>query len=88
MAAARDFTGQGRLQRTACGSSAVGLTLRLPRATFGGSIDGKQWNRITETAWKARFDLSMTLVFDDKMWFMGGWYNGRLPGHSASNEEL
>ena len=28
----------------------------------------------------------MTLTFQDKMWIMGGWYNGRLPGHSASNE--
>jgi hypothetical protein len=28
----------------------------------------------------------MTIAFKDKMWFMGGWYNGRLPGHSASNE--
>jgi hypothetical protein len=27
----------------------------------------------------------MTVVFKDKMWLMGGWYNGRLPGHSASN---
>ena len=28
----------------------------------------------------------MTLAFQDKMWLMGGWYNGRLPGHSASSE--
>ncbi len=35
--------------------------------------------------WK-HSDLPMTLVFRDKMWLMGGWYNGRLPGHSASNE--
>ena len=27
----------------------------------------------------------MSVTFKDRMWFMGGWYNGRLPGHSASN---
>lgn len=28
----------------------------------------------------------MTVVHNDRMWLMGGWYNGRLPGHEASNE--
>ena len=28
----------------------------------------------------------MTVVFDGRMWLMGGWFNGRLPGHSASGE--
>ena len=28
----------------------------------------------------------MSLTFKNRMWFMGGWYNGRLPGHSASNQ--
>jgi hypothetical protein len=28
----------------------------------------------------------MTVVFNDRMWLLGGWYNGRLPGHRASNE--
>jgi hypothetical protein len=28
----------------------------------------------------------MTLVFKNRMWIMGGWYNGRLPDHSAGNE--
>jgi hypothetical protein len=28
----------------------------------------------------------MTLVFDGRMWLMGGWFNGRLPGHGASAE--
>ena len=28
----------------------------------------------------------MSIVFKDRMWFMGGWYNGRLEGHSASNQ--
>jgi len=26
----------------------------------------------------------MSLAFKGRMWMMGGWYNGRLPGHSAS----
>ncbi|WP_299467434.1 GDSL-type esterase/lipase family protein, partial [uncultured Gimesia sp.] len=25
-------------------------------------------------------------AFKDKMWLMGGWYNGRLEGHSAGNQ--
>jgi hypothetical protein len=50
------------------------------------SRDGKTWSLIEETApWK-HSDLSMSVAFQDKMWFMGGWYNGRLPGHSAGNE--
>ena len=28
----------------------------------------------------------MSITFHDKMWMMGGWHNGRLPGHSASNQ--
>jgi hypothetical protein len=28
----------------------------------------------------------MTLTFKDRMWTMGGWYNGRLPDHSAGSE--
>jgi len=35
--------------------------------------------------WK-HADVSMTTTFKNKMWFMGGWYNGRLPGCEASNE--
>ena len=31
-------------------------------------------------------DLPMSLAFQGRMWMMGGWYNGRLPGHSASNQ--
>jgi hypothetical protein len=27
----------------------------------------------------------MSLTFGGRMWMMGGWYKGRLPGHSASN---
>jgi hypothetical protein len=27
----------------------------------------------------------MSLAFKNRLWMMGGWYNGRLPGHSASN---
>ncbi len=28
----------------------------------------------------------MGVAFQSRMWIMGGWYNGRLPNHSASNE--
>jgi hypothetical protein len=28
----------------------------------------------------------MILAFNDRMWLMGGWYNGRLPSHEASRE--
>jgi Kelch motif len=50
------------------------------------SADGKTWQLVNQNApWK-HSDLPMTLVFNDQMWFMGGWFNGRLPGHSASNE--
>jgi hypothetical protein len=28
----------------------------------------------------------MSVVFRDRAWVMGGWFNGRLPDHSASNE--
>ena len=50
------------------------------------SADGKTWTEATpEAAWK-HSDLSMSLVFDDRMWFMGGWYNGRMPGHESGNE--
>jgi hypothetical protein len=31
-------------------------------------------------------DLPTTLVFDNKMWLMGGWYDGRNPGASGSNQ--
>jgi N-acetylneuraminic acid mutarotase len=30
--------------------------------------------------------LPTTLVFDDRIWIMGGWHLGRLPGASASNQ--
>ena len=73
--------------RTACGSSAVGSTrFRLRRATSGTPPTARTGTALPETAAWKHSDLGMTLVFDDKMWFMGGWYNGRLPGHSASNE--
>lgn len=28
----------------------------------------------------------MTIVYNDRMWMMGGWADGRLPTHSASNQ--
>jgi hypothetical protein len=56
-----------------------------PRDVWSSS-DGKQWNLVAQEApWK-HSDLPMSVVFQDKMWLLGGWYNGRLPGHSASNQ--
>ena len=50
------------------------------------SGDGKAWTLVEKDApWKYS-DLPMTLTFGDKMWFMGGWTNGRLAGHGATNE--
>lgn len=57
-----------------------------PPRDVWSSPDGKNWQRITETApWK-HSDLAMSITFGKKMWIMGGWFNGRLPGHSASHE--
>ena len=38
-----------------------------------------------EAPWKCS-DLPMSLSFDGRIWLIGGWYNGRLPGHGASRE--
>ena len=57
-----------------------------PRDVWNSS-DGTSWKLVEKTApWK-HGDPPMTLVFEDKIWFTGGWYNGKLPGHSASNED-
>lgn len=57
-----------------------------PPRDVWSSPDGKTWTRVTETAPWLHSDLPMTLAFGDRMWIMGGWHNGRLPGHSASNQ--
>ena len=42
-------------------------------------------NETNNAAWKAR-DSHGEVVFKGRMWMMGGWYNGRLEGHSAGNQ--
>ena len=57
-----------------------------PPRDVWSTADGKSWNMVTKkAAWK-HSDFSMAAVFKDQMFFMGGWYNGRLPDHSASNQ--
>lgn len=60
-----------------------------PPRDVWSSADGKSWDLVLqpdekEPGW-AHSDLAMSLTFGGKMWFMGGWFNGRLPGHSSSN---
>ena len=56
-----------------------------PRDVWSSS-DGRKWNLVTtEAPWKYS-DLPMTANFSDRMWIMGGWTNGRLEGHGATNE--
>ncbi len=73
--------------RTGSGSSAAGSTPSPPRrATSGARPTARPGTSSPrEAPWK-HSDLPMTVVFNDRMWLMGGWYNGRLPGHGASNE--
>jgi hypothetical protein len=57
-----------------------------PPRDVWSSVDGVQWNRVTNNAPWIHSDLPMNTTFDGKLWMMGGWFNGRLPGHSASNQ--
>jgi len=50
------------------------------------SVDGARWTRVIREAPWLHGDLPTTLVHDDKMWIMGGWYGGRRPFASASNQ--
>lgn len=50
------------------------------------SADGKDWKLVDKAAPWIHSDLPMNLTFAGRMWIMGGWYNGRLEGHSASNQ--
>ena len=61
-------------------------SFEAPPRDVWSSPDGKAWTRAAEAAPWLHSDLPMTLAFDGKMWMMGGWHNGRLPGHSASNQ--
>lgn len=50
------------------------------------TTDGKRWKRVATNIPVIHTDLPMNITFGDRMWMMGGWHNGRLPGHSASNQ--
>ena len=50
------------------------------------SADGVKWTLVSPAAPWVHADLPTTLVHDNKMWIMGGWDKGRLPGASASNQ--
>lgn len=57
-----------------------------PPRDVWSSGDGREWTLVTREAPWLHSDLPMAVVFGDRMWVMGGWHNGRLPGHSASNQ--
>jgi len=60
-----------------------------PPRDVWSSADGQTWDLVLkpdqkEPGW-GHSDLAFSLTFKGKMYFMGGWFNGRLPGHSSSN---
>ena len=56
-----------------------------PPRDVWSSLDGVGWELSTaQAAWK-HSDLPTSLVFGDRIWMMGGWHNGRLPGASAGD---
>ncbi len=57
-----------------------------PPRDVWSSKDGREWKLVNKQAPWLHSDLPMNTTFQDKMWLMGGWHNGRLPGHSASNQ--
>jgi hypothetical protein len=61
-------------------------SFEAPPRDVWASADGKSWTEESKQAPWIHSDLPMNLTFADAMWMMGGWYNGRLPGHSASNQ--
>jgi len=50
------------------------------------STDGARWNLVSPAAPWVHADLPTALVHDNRMWIMGGWYKGRRPEGSASNQ--
>jgi hypothetical protein len=61
-------------------------SFEAPPRDVWSSPDGKNWKLVEKNAPWIHSDLPMSLTFNDRMWIMGGWHNGRLPGHSASNQ--
>jgi hypothetical protein len=50
------------------------------------STNGADWTCVTPSAAWTPVDIPVTMVFDDKMWLMSGWYGGRTAGAHGSNE--
>ncbi|MEX0643596.1 MAG: hypothetical protein WD468_12910 [Pirellulales bacterium] len=50
------------------------------------SEDGVNWTRVTERAPWTHPQHPVSLVFDNKMWMLGGFQGGRLPGGDQSND--
>lgn len=61
-------------------------SFEAPPRDVWSSADGRDWKKVSNNAPWLHSDLPMNITFQDKMWIMGGWHNGRLPGHSASNQ--
>lgn len=61
-------------------------SFEAPPRDVWSSADGREWKLVAKDAPWLHSDLPMSIAFKDKMWMMGGWHNGRLPGHSASNQ--
>ena len=57
-----------------------------PPRDVWSSPDGANWRLATKQAPWNSSDLPMSLSFNGRMWLMGGWHDGRLPSHGASNE--
>ena len=56
-----------------------------PPRDVWSSPNGRDWTRVADNAPWLHSDLAMSIAFKDRMWIMGGWHKGRLPGHSASS---
>jgi len=76
--AARDSKRRGRLQGQALDPRRLVRFLHRPAARRLELTDGATWTVATKEAPWTHSDLPMTLVFDDRMWLMGGGIR-RLP---------
>src|SRR3972149_6862093 len=67
--------------------SLIVLSFLIVQAPFLGAQEkAPNWVKVTDQAgWQPR-DSQGEVVYQDHLWILGGWYNGRLPGHSASSE--
>mgnify|MGYP006421475455 CR=1 FL=1 len=58
---------------------------KCPRDVWSSS-DGRHWELVQSEAPWIHSDFPVTLVHNNCLWAMGGWYNGRLPDACAGNE--